>query len=74
MALWLYCQSICLIINLPNKFYWADHLAYTDIDKRITIIRILHKQFENVWTGFRWLRTASSGGLLGSIECRKFLD
>jgi len=46
--------------NLKGK----DHFGDRGADGRIILKFILKKQHMGVWTGFIWLRIATSGGLL----------
>jgi hypothetical protein len=41
-----------------------DHWEYLDVGRRITLKWILETHDGVVWTGFIWLRTGSSSGLL----------
>jgi hypothetical protein len=41
-----------------------DHQEYLDTDGRIIFRWILERKFGALWTGFIWLRTGTSVGLL----------
>jgi hypothetical protein len=53
-------HTVFQLENLKGR----DHLEDLDVDERIILGRILEKYCWNAWTGFIWLRIASSGGLL----------
>jgi hypothetical protein len=48
---------------LPGNLNGRDHLEDMHVDGR-TILLILEKLGGKVWTGYIWLRTGTSGGLL----------
>jgi hypothetical protein len=41
-----------------------DHSKDLGVDRRPTLEEILKKQGGRVWTGFMWLKTETSGGIL----------
>jgi hypothetical protein len=51
-----------LVKNLQER----DHLENKDVDRRIILEKILRKYGGKLWTGFMWLRLATSGGALGT--------
>jgi hypothetical protein len=40
--------------------FWSEHLSGLDVDGRITLKRILRKQFMKLRTGFHWARLGAS--------------
>jgi len=46
--------------NLKGRY----HLGNLDVDGKITLEWFLGKQGGKTWTGFIWLRTGTSGGIL----------
>jgi hypothetical protein len=45
-----------------------DHSEEQGVDERIKLKWILERQRVKLWTGFIWLRTGASGGVLQTQE------
>jgi hypothetical protein len=50
-----------------KKLDGRDDAKDLDVDGKVILERILQKQGGMLWTGFIWLRTGPSGGLVNTV-------
>jgi hypothetical protein len=77
----MYGKDEKCIQNSDQNLKWEDNLEDPEVDGRIILEWILEKRSVRMWTGFIWVKVATSGGLLeysnepsGSIKGGEFIE